>query len=132
MEIIWGQSRKLLYNQFTKDFAFVSDCCGWKVFICMRANIFWHSCTSSAKRMDDIFYFTCILGLLKKHQLRKLKAGRVVSHGFRHAKFNGARKNRFQALLGVVNLISKFLKMHGRSKNQNAKIVSNGCLTYVK
>ena len=30
------------------------------------------------------------LGLFKKHQLWKLKAGGVVSHGFRHAEFNGA------------------------------------------
>ena len=48
------------------------------------------------------------LGLFKKHKLWKLKAGRVVPHGFRHAEFNGARKYRFQALLGVANLISHF------------------------
>ena len=30
------------------------------------------------------------LGLLKKHQLWKMKAGRVVSHAFEHAEFNGA------------------------------------------
>ena len=24
----------------------------------------------------------------------------------------------------------KFLKMHGKSKNQNVKIISNGCLLY--
>ena len=56
------------------------------------------------------------LGLFKKHQLWKLKAGRVVSHGFRHAEFNGARKNRFQALLGVANLISNFRKYIGGQK----------------
>ena len=56
----------------------------------------------------------CRVGLFKKHQLWKLKAGRVVSYGFRHAEFNGARKNRFEALLRVANLISIFLKMHGR------------------
>ena len=32
---------------------------------------------------------TCAIGLLKKHELWKLKAGRVVSHSFRHAEFNG-------------------------------------------
>ena len=32
------------------------------------------------------------LGLFKKYQLWKLKVGRVVSHGFRHAEFDGARK----------------------------------------
>ena len=48
------------------------------------------------------------LGLFKKHQLWKLKVGRVVSHGFIHAEFDGARKNRFQALLGVANSISNF------------------------
>ena len=61
------------------------------------------------------------LGLFKKHQLWILKAGLVVSHGVRHAEFNGARKYRFQALLGVANLISFFLKMHGRSKMEIRK-----------
>ena len=40
----------------------------------------------------------CALGMLKKHQLWKFKAGRMVSHGCRHAEFNGAKENRFQAL----------------------------------
>ena len=41
----------------------------------------------------------------KKHQLWKVKAGRVASHGFRHAEFNDARENRFQARLGFAHLI---------------------------
>ena len=48
--------------------------------------------------------------LWKKHKYWKLKAHRVVSHVFEHAEFDGARKNRFQALSGVVNLISNFWK----------------------
>ena len=48
------------------------------------------------------------LGLFKKHQFWKFKAGRMVSHGLRHAEFTGARENRFQALLGVANLMSNF------------------------
>ena len=36
-----GQSRKLLYNQFTQDDEFVSYWCGWKTFIRMQANVFW-------------------------------------------------------------------------------------------
>ena len=51
-----------------------------------------------------------VLGLFKNHQLWKLKAGPVVSHGFRHAEFNGAQKNRFQALIGVANLINLFFE----------------------
>ena len=64
---------------------------------------------------------TCSIGLFKKHQLWKLKAGRVVSHGFRHAEFDGARKNRFQALLGVANLISNFWKCMGGQKIEMRK-----------
>ena len=56
--LVWGQYRKLLYNQFALDFTFVYDCFGWKTFICIQANVFWHLCTKSGKWMDVIFYFT--------------------------------------------------------------------------
>ena len=36
------------------------------------------------------------LGLCKKQQLWKLKAGRVVSHAFEYAEFDGARKIDFK------------------------------------
>ena len=49
--------------------------------------------------------YTSSLGLFKKHRLWKFKAGRVVSHVFRHVEFNGVRENRFQALLGVAKII---------------------------
>ena len=73
-------------------------------------------CSVVSHQVDGYPTDTSAVGLFKKHQLWKLKAGRVVSHGFRHAEFNGARKNRFQALLGVANLISNFRKCMGGQK----------------
>ena len=45
------------------------------------------------------------LRVVQKHRLWKLKAGRMVSNAFEHAEFDGARKNRLQALLGVAKII---------------------------
>ena len=55
--IVLGQSRKLLHNQFAQDFASVSACRRGRTFISMQANVFWHLCTSSANRMDIIFFY---------------------------------------------------------------------------
>ena len=55
----------------------------------------------------------------------------MAAHVFEHAEFDGARKSRFQAHLGVVNLIRNFWKCMG-SKIKKAKIVSHGGLSYAK
>ena len=44
----------------------------------------------------------------KKHQLWKVKAGRMASHAFRHAEFNSAWENRFKVILGIAHLIEIF------------------------
>ena len=54
-----------------------------------RAAFAWSALPASIRNRPTV-------GLFKKHQLWKLKVGRVVSHGFRHAEFNGARKIDFK------------------------------------
>ena len=70
------------------------------------------------------------LCLCKKLQFWKFKARRVVSDIFEHADFDGARKSRFQAILGVENLICLFNAWGQTIKRQ--KLHQMGVLRYVK
>ena len=90
----------------------------------------WHHCRYLCTNDPDNMC-RAALGLFKKHQLWKLKEGQVVSHGFRHAEFNCAGKNRFQAFLGVSNLISMFWKCMGCQKIK-IKNTLNRCLKSAK
>ena len=86
-----------------------------------------HCCPLLAHRLDKVCLMPAFaLGLFKKHKLWKLKAGRVVSHAFRHSELKGARKNRFQAFLGVANLISNFRKYMGGQKIEMRKSYQMG------
>ena len=86
-----------------------------KLLICnyvAYANLSFSTDGQSAKVEDDIDgrgarRCAAHVGLSNVHIVAMFEnlRGRWFSLGFRHAEFNGARKNRFQPRFGVANLI---------------------------
>ena len=60
--------------------------------------------------------------VLQKYQLWKVKAGRVVSHGFRYAEFNCTGKKSISSTFRGCSFKSKVMNMHVGQKIKMQKL----------